>query len=79
MREATSFPEECMDLGVRHMECAVARREFAYQTAQQLAGRDAVDRVLPNYEENRTKAMEHIELYKKNVAGGKWNKDAFWG
>lgn len=61
------------------MECAVAKREYAYETAVQLAGKDAVDKVLPKYEESMQKAAELIALYKDNAAGGKLKKDVFWG
>jgi len=64
---------------VNHLECAVARREYAYETAVQLAGKDAVDKVLPNYEESMSRASELIAVYKENAAGGKIKKDVFWG
>lgn len=72
------FPEACADLAVTHLECAVAKREFAYETAAQLVGKDAVNQVLPKYEESMKKASELIGVYKENVAGGK-QKEAFWG
>ena len=62
-----------------HLECAVAKREYAYETAVQLAGKDAVDKVLPKYEESMSRAHELISLYKENAAGGKIKKDVFWG
>lgn len=64
---------------MNHLECAVARREYAYETAVQLAGKDAVDKVLPNYEESMSRASELIAVYKENAAGGKIKKDVFWG
>lgn len=77
--ETEKFPEACSDLAMNHLECAVAKRAYAYETAVQLAGKDAVDKVLPNYEESMKKATELIGLYKDNVAGGKVNQEAFWG
>lgn len=73
------FPEECSDVAVSHLECSVAKREYAYETAVQLAGKDAVDKVLPKYEESMSKATELINLYKENSSGGKTKKDVFWG
>jgi hypothetical protein len=52
---------------------------MAYRLAQKLAGKDATEKVLPYYEDNQKKAMDLIELYKSNVAGGKLKKDVFWG
>ena len=77
--ETSIFPESCVDLAVNHMECAVAKRDIAYQTATQLAGKDSVEKVFPKYEENKKKALDLIELYKNNAAGGKLSKDVFWG
>jgi hypothetical protein len=57
----------------------VARREYAYETAVELAGKNAVDKVLPNYEESMQKTADLISLYKENAAGGKIKKDVFWG
>jgi hypothetical protein len=79
MKEAESFPEPCVDLAVNHMECAVLKRDYAYQISQNLAGKDDCEKVFPKYEENKKKALDLIELYKNNAAGGKLNKDAFWG
>jgi hypothetical protein len=64
---------------VNQLECAVAKREYAYSTAIQLSGKDAVDKVLPKYEESMKKATELIDLYKSNASGGKLKKDVFWG
>ncbi len=61
------------------MECAVAKREYAYETAVQISGPDAVAKVLPKYEESIQKAKELIALYKSNVEEGKLKKDVFWG
>jgi hypothetical protein len=69
----------CADVAVNHLECAVAKREFAYETAVALAGKDAVDSVLPKYEESMKRATELISLYKDNATGGKIKKDVFWG
>lgn len=80
MKEADKFPESCADVAVNHMECAVLKRDYAYSTAQNLAGKAATDRVFPKYEESKKKALDLIELYKNNAAGGKLNKDTpFWG
>lgn len=57
----------------------MARREYAYETAVELAGKNAVDKVLPNYEESMQKTADLISLYKENAAGGKIKKDVFWG
>jgi hypothetical protein len=64
---------------VAHLECAVAKREYAYQTAVELSGKSAVDATLPNYEESMKKAADLIDLYKNNAAGGKSKKEVFWG
>eukprot|EP00934_Nitzschia_sp_Nitz4_P000275 Nitzschia sp. Nitz4//scaffold86_size83305//36746//37187//NITZ4_005257-RA/size83305-snap-gene-0.167-mRNA-1//-1//CDS//3329559235//275//frame0 len=77
--ETEKFPESCADVAMSHLECAVAKRAYAYDTAVELAGKDAVDKVLPKYEESMKKATELIALYKENVAGGKVNKEVFWG
>lgn len=69
----------CADVAVNHLECAVAKREFAYETAVELAGKDTVDSVLPKYEESMKRATELISLYKENATGGKIKKDVFWG
>ena len=71
------IPESCAELAVDQLQCAVAKREYAYNTAVQLSGKDAVDKVLPKYEESMKKATELIDLYKSNA--GKAKKDVFWG
>lgn len=68
-----------MDVAVNFMDCAVAKREFAYETAVQISGKDAVNKVLPKYEETIQKTKDLIALYKDNAAGGKLKKDVFWG
>ena len=77
--EATKFPEPCVDLAVSHMECSIAKRENAMKIAEKLAGKAAVEKVFPQYEENKKKALDLISMYKSNAAGGKLNKDVFWG
>ncbi|KAL3945738.1 MAG: hypothetical protein SGBAC_000125 [Bacillariaceae sp.] len=77
--EATAFPEPCVDLAVNHMECSIAKRENAMKIAEKLAGKAAVEKVFPKYEENKQKALDLIAMYKGNAAGGNLNKDVFWG
>jgi hypothetical protein len=64
---------------VNHMECSVKKRDYAYQIAQNLTGKETCDKVFPKYEENKNKALDLIALYKDNVEGGKLKKDIFWG
>ena len=78
MGEAKEFPKACSDAAATHMECTVQRKEFAYETALQLAGKEAVAKVLPDFEERKKKSLELIQVYKKNISGGK-TKDVFWG
>jgi hypothetical protein len=61
------------------MECLFQKREVAYQLAQTLAGKDMTESVLPTYADNQKKALELIEVYETNLAGGKMKKDVFWG
>eukprot|EP00428_Durinskia_dybowskii_P025544 CAMPEP_0170247968 /NCGR_PEP_ID=MMETSP0116_2-20130129/23775_1 /TAXON_ID=400756 /ORGANISM="Durinskia baltica, Strain CSIRO CS-38" /LENGTH=94 /DNA_ID=CAMNT_0010498853 /DNA_START=129 /DNA_END=413 /DNA_ORIENTATION=+ len=77
--DAKPFPESCTDVAVNFLECAVAKREYAYETAAHIAGKEEVNKVLPKYEESIQKAKELIALYKDNAAGGKLKKDVFWG
>ena len=41
------------------------------KSAELLAGKDAVEKTFPYYDEKKQKALELIEIYKNNVAGGK--------
>jgi len=75
----SSFPETCVDLGIKHMECLVNKREKAMEVAIKLAGKEKCEKVFPYYEDSKDKAMELIDVYKSNVEGGKRKKDAFWG
>lgn len=75
---ASTQSDACTDLGIKHMECMLQKREEAYQLAVKLAGKEKVDTVLPYYEDSRNKAMELINVYKSNE-GGKAKKDVFWG
>lgn len=77
--DTEKFPESCTDFALNQLECAVAKREYAYNTAVQLAGKTAVNKVMPKYEESMQKATELIELYKSNASGEKLKKDVFWG
>jgi hypothetical protein len=61
------------------MECTVARRDNAMKVAEKLAGKAACVAVFPKYEENKKNALDLIAMYKQNAAGGKLNKDVFWG
>ena len=79
MKEATTFPESCADFAVDHMECALMKKDYAYQIAESLAGKDAVAKVFPKYKDSKQKALDLIEIYKNNAAGGKLKKDTFWG
>ena len=57
----------------------MAKREYAYETAAHIAGKEEVNKILPKYEESIEKAKELIALYKSNAAEGKLKKDVFWG
>ena len=77
MNGGSSLPDACMDVAVNHMECAVLKRDYAYQVAQNLAGKEAVDRVFPNYEDNKKKALDLIDVYR--TSGAAQTKGSFWG
>jgi hypothetical protein len=70
------FPEACSDLGMKHMECLINKREQAMQVAIQLAGKEKCDTVFPYYEDNKKKAMELLQIYKENSSSEK--KGGFW-
>jgi hypothetical protein len=61
------------------MECLINKREQAMQVAVKLAGQEKCDTVFPYYEDSKKKALELIDVYRKNVEGGKMKKDVFWG
>ncbi|KAG7364857.1 hypothetical protein IV203_038060 [Nitzschia inconspicua] len=75
-KSGDTFPAACADLGIKHMECLINKREQAMQVAIQLAGKEKCDVVFPYYEDNKKKALELLEIYKKS-SGEK--KDVFWG
>lgn len=73
------FPPACIDLAVAQMECSVAKREVAMQSAEKLSGKESVKKAFPYYEEQKQKTLDLIEIYKNNLAGEKSSKDdAFW-
>ncbi|KAL3904324.1 MAG: hypothetical protein SGARI_004975 [Bacillariaceae sp.] len=75
-----AFPEACADLGMKHMECMLNKREQAMQLATKLAGKEQCEKVFPYYEDSKNKAMELINVYKGSVEGGSSaKKDVFWG
>jgi DNA-binding sugar fermentation-stimulating protein len=75
----STFPEACTDLGIKHMECLINKRDQAMQVAVKLAGKDKCEKVFPYYEESKKKALDLIQVYKDNLEGGKMKKDVFWG
>ena len=69
------FPEACLDLSVNHLTCLMSKREVAMKSVELLAGKDAVEKNFPYYEENKQKTLEMIELYKSKRATP---DGAFW-
>mmetsp|Transcript_16046 Transcript_16046/g.44380 ORF Transcript_16046/g.44380 Transcript_16046/m.44380 type:complete len:140 (-) Transcript_16046:226-645(-) len=75
--DGSSFPAACATQAAKHMECLVNKRDTAYQLAVKLAGKEETEKVFPYYEDNKKKALDLIEIYKKSAAGEK--SGAFWG
>ena len=49
------------------------------EVAVKLAGQDKCNTVFPYYEDSKKKAIDLLDVYKKNIEGGKMKKDIFWG
>lgn len=70
------IPPKCMEKAAEHLECLITKRETAYQMAVKLAGKEVTEKVFPYYEDNKKKALDLMEIYKKDAAADK-NK-VFW-